>query len=260
MFELPSLPQEMGEIVIQGLRLGRVAYRRLLNLATVIAFLDFTPTVVQLWGKGDDISFDTHIPTDWAAVLALLKEYQSANSLVVPLFEGLMLLPQIMLLRRIVFAVRGQKQPLAEELRHALQLWPWAILTAVVYALVVGFGCLLILIPGVILAVSLMFSQYAVALDEQKPLAALNSSHNLVWANWWRTVSMLAVVYVPVFLLVMILSSGLDIGVAPGQAVHARDIFKEAVLELVVWAFLLPFIYSIKYLYFHDLKLRRQAH
>ena len=55
MFELPSLPQEMGEIVVQGLRLGRLLYRRLLNLTTIIAFLGLIPTVAQVWGRHNEV-------------------------------------------------------------------------------------------------------------------------------------------------------------------------------------------------------------
>jgi len=257
-FELPSLPQEMGEIIIQGLRLGRLAYRRLLNLTTVIAFLGLIPTVVELWGKGDDVSFEMPEPTDWTSLLALLRQYYSAYGLAALAAGGLVLFPQILLLRRLALAVRGQKDTPREELRQALRLWPWALLAAAIYVLAVGFG-LLLLVPGVILGVSLMFSVYAVVLDGMLPLPALNASHHLVWGHWWRTVGLLLIVYVPLFLLSATLSSALGFDQGPGQALHARDIFKQAVLDMVLVAFLSPFVFSIQYLYYRDLKLRKQA-
>ena len=251
-FELASLPQELGEIVIQGLRLGRLAYRRLLNLTTLLAFMGLIPTVVQVWGKGDDVSFETPTPTDW------LRQFDGPYGVGILVVSAISLLPQIMLLRRIALAARGQKEARSDEIRKALHLWPWALLTVLLYVLVVGFGLVLI-VPGIILAVSLMFSVYATVLDGLKPLPALNTSHNLVWGHWWRTLGMLLVVYVPFGLLAAMLSSALGLDIATDQVIHGRDLFKEAVLEMVLVAFLSPFLYSIQYLYFHDLKLRRQA-
>jgi hypothetical protein len=257
-FELPSLPQEMGEIVIQGLRLGRLAYRRLLNLTTVIAFLGLIPTVVQVWGKGDDVSFELPMPTDMASILAMLREYYSAYGLSILVAGALALFPQTLLLRRLAATVRGQKETPREELRQALRLWPWAMLTLLSYVVVVGFGFMLI-VPGLILGVSLMFCVYATVLDGAKPLLALNASHNLVWGHWWRTLGLVLVLYIPFVLLGMLLSSMLGFDLDPGQAVHARDLFKQAVLDMVLVAFLSPFVFSIQYLYYRDLKLRRQA-
>jgi hypothetical protein len=71
---------------------------------------------------------------------------------------------------------------------------------------------------------------------------------------------MLLVVYVPFGLLATILSSALGLDIATDQVIHGRDLFKEAVLEMVLVAFLSPFLCSIQYLYYHDLKLRRQVH
>ncbi|HEY3643829.1 MAG TPA: hypothetical protein VGM16_00710 [Gammaproteobacteria bacterium] len=258
MFELPSLPQEMGEIVIQGLRLGRLAYRRLFNLTTMIAFLSLIPTVVQVWGKGDDVSFEAPVFNDWNMVAAWLRQFYGSYGAALLVTGGLALFPQTLLLRRIALAARGQKETPREELRQALRLWPWAMLTGLVYVVVVGFGFMLI-VPGLILGVSLMFSVYATVLDGMKPLPALNGSHHLVWGHWWRTLGLVLVLYIPFMLLGMMLSTMLGFDLDPGQALHARDLFKQAVLDMVLVAFLAPFMFSIQYLYYRDLKLRRQV-
>ena len=258
MFELPSLPQEMGEIVIQGLRLGRLAYRRLLNLTTVIAFLSLIPTVVQVWGKGDDVSFEAPVFNDWNMLSAWLRQFYGAYGVALLVTGGLSLLPQTLLLRRIALAARGQKEAPRDEIRQALRLWPWTMLTALAYVVAVGSGFLLI-VPGLILGVSLMFSVYATVFDGVRPMAALNMSHNLVWGRWWRTLGLLLIIYVPFMLLGAMLSSMLGFDLDPGQAVHARDLFKQAVLDMVLVAFLSPFVFSIQYLYYRDLKLRRQV-
>ena len=258
MFELPSLPQEMGEIVIQGLRLARLLYRRLLNLTTIIAFLGLVPTVAQVWGKGDEVSFDMPSFTDWNAFSDWFRQFYGSYGITLLIIGALTLFPQIVLLRRIAAAVRGTKETRGEEMRQALRLWPWALLTAAMYLLVVALG-LVVLVPGVILGISLMFSFYAVVLDGSRPLPALNASHNLVWGHWWRTLGLVFLFYVAFALLGMLLSSVFGLGLDAGQTVHARDLFKAAVLDMVLVAFLSPFVFCIQFLYYRDLKLRKQT-
>src|SRR5690348_10700509 len=53
MFELASTPRDLGEILVQGLRLGRLAFRRLFMLTSLLAFLGLAPTVCLVWGAGD---------------------------------------------------------------------------------------------------------------------------------------------------------------------------------------------------------------
>lgn len=255
MFELASLPQEMGEIVLQGIRLGRLSFRRLFNLTSILAFLELVPTIVLVWGTGDQVSFDV------SDMHTLMKLAMGPYGIAGVITKAVSMVPLAMLLRRIALSARGQKESRSEEIRHALRAWPWMVLAFLVYALVVGFGLMLLVVPGVILFFSLLFVGFAVVLEGLKPLPALNLSHNLVWGHWWRTLGLVLLVYIPLFLAVSIVAAILGIGTgnASDAAVHGRDLFKQGVLEMVALAFFGPFIYSILYVYYHDLKLRRQA-
>lgn len=254
MFELASTPQDLGDIILQGLRLGRLAYRRLFMLTTFLAFLGLVPTMVQVWGAHDEQSFDIQTLDAW--VHQFTPAYDSTA--IAALLLGLLL--QAVLIRRIDAAARGQASPVPAELRQAVKVWLWMVLALVVYAIAVSVGFILLFVPGLILAVSLMFNMFGVVLEGQKPVEALNASHHLVWGHWWRTLGMLVLVYLPILVLVSILASMLGIG--PGgldSPLRGRDIFAEAVLEMVCLAVFSPFFYSILYVYYHDLKLRQQA-
>jgi hypothetical protein len=50
---------------------------------------------------------------------------------------------------------------------------------------------------------------------------------------------------------------GIDHGSLEAAAL-GRDFFSQTVLQMVFLAFFGPFIYSILFLYYHDLKLRKQ--
>ncbi|HSN17895.1 MAG TPA: hypothetical protein VLV87_06755 [Gammaproteobacteria bacterium] len=254
MFELASTPQDLGDIIIQGVRLGRLAYRRLFTLTSVLAFLGLVPTMVQVWGAHDEKSFDFQSLDAWAHQLT--PAYGSTG--IVALLVGLLL--QAVLIRRIDAAAHGNVGPLPGELRRAAQVWLWMLLALIVYAIAMTVGFILLVVPGVILCVSLIFNMFCVVLEGERPIEALNHSHHLVWGQWWRTLGMLVLVYLPLLVLVSILASLLGIGPSSLEApLRGRDIFAEAVLEMVCLAIFTPFIYSILYVYYRDLKLRKQG-
>ena len=254
MFELASTPQDLGDIILQGIRLGRLAYRRLFTLTTLLAFLGLIPTMVQVWGARDEVSFDYQTLDAWAHQFTptYLAVFLSAVVL------GLLL--QAIFIRRIDAAARGHVGPVPEELRLALKVWLWMVLALIIYVIAIAVGFILLFVPGFILAVSLMFNMFGVVLEGQKPIEALNASHHLVWGHWWRTLGMVVLVYLPILVLVSIVASMLGIGPSGMDApLRGRDIFAEAVLEMVCLAVFGPFIYSILYVYYRDLKLRQQS-
>ena len=253
MFEPASMPQDLGDIMLQGIRLGRMAYRRLFTLTSILAFLGLIPTAVQTWGVRDQVSFDFQTLEAWAQQFT--PAYDATGLAVV--VAGLLL--HALLIRRIDAAARGQSGPVEAELQRAAKAWPWMTLALIVYTIAVCVGLILLLVPGVILAVSLMFWMFGVVLEGHKPVEALNSSHHLVWGHWWRTLGMLAMVYLPLLILMSIVASMLGIGPSDLDApLRGRDIFSEAVLEMVLFAVFGPFIYSILYVYYQDLKLRKR--
>lgn len=254
MFELASTPQDLGDIILQGMRLGRMAYRRLFTLTTIVAFLGLIPTMVQVWGVHDETSFDFQTLDAWS------HQFTPSYDLVAGAVIVLGLLLQAVLFRRIAAAAHGQLGAIQAELQQAVKVWPWMILTLIIYVMVMVLGLILLLVPGVVLAVSLMFSMFGVVLEGQKAVEALNASHNLVWGHWWRTLGMLALIYLPLLVVMSIIAAMLGIGTGGLEAsLRGRDIFAEAVLEMVFVAVFSPFIYSILYVYYHDLKLRKQT-
>lgn len=254
MFELASTPQDLGDIILQGIRLGRLAYRRLFTLTSVLAFLGLIPTTVQVWGAHDEVSFDFQSLDAWA------HQFTAAYDAVAIIALVLSLLLLAVLIRRIDAAARGQTGATPAELPQAVKVWIWMILAVVIYAIATAVGLILLVVPGLILAVSLMFYMFGVVLEGQKSVEALNASHHLVWGHWWRTLGMVVLVYLPLLVLVSIVVSMLGIGPSGLDApLRGRDVFAEAVVEMVLVAMYSPFIYSILYIYYHDLRLRKQA-
>lgn len=253
MFELASTPRDLGEILVQGIRLGHLAFRRLFMLTSVLAFFTLIPTVCLVWGAGDTT---ISMATVSEIIERLRGPYGIAGFVV-----GVLCLPfRAALLRRIAAASRGQTESLREDLRMALKAWPWMFVAAIVYVLAVMLGMLLLIIPGLILGISLMFGEFGIVLEGYGPIQALNRSHNLVWGHWWRTLGLLILMLVPVWVLLAIVSGllGIDAGNSAELALTGRNLFEQGVLQMVFFALCAPFFYSILYVYYHDLKLRKQ--
>ena len=250
MFELASTPRDLGDIFLQGIALGRLAFRRLFMLTSLTAFLGIVPTAYLVWGAGD-----TPIP-----FMQLIGRMNGGYGLVSALLVLLSLPLKALLLNRISAASRGQTYGLHEELQRALKAWPWLLVAIIVFAFAVCLGTVLLIVPGVILLISLMFWDFGVILDGNGPIQSLNASHNLVWGHWWRTLGMLLMIFVPMWVLLGILGTlfGLNGGDPGTLTINGRGLFEQGVLEMVCFALLGPFGYSILYMYYHDLKLRKQ--
>jgi hypothetical protein len=252
MFELASGPRDLGEILAQGIRLGQLAFRRLFMLTSIMEFLALVPTAYFVWGVGDTPM----------TLLDVFKRMLEGDVGLVSLCTLLVLFPiRAIVLMRVASAARGQTFGLREEARKALHLWPALLAAGVVYVIAVFLGIVLLVIPGVILAVSLKFEEFALVLDGKGPIQALNTSHDLVWRHWWRTLGLLLVMFVPIWMFMSVVGGliGIDAGNSEEMTVTGRSMFEQGVLSMVFYAVLWPFLYSILYVYFHDLKLRKQT-
>lgn len=250
MFELASTPRDLGEIVLQGITLGRLAFRRLFILTSVMAFLGLVPTAFLVWGAGDvkmDLAYmmqSLHGSYGWMGFLML--------ALALPI--------RAVVLQRIAAAARGQTYSLSEELRKAMRVWPWLFLAGLMYLAAVCLGLVLLVVPGAILALTLMFEEFGIVLEGRGPIDSLNASHNLVWGHWWRTLGLLLMLFIPLMVLLGIATA--VFGLEPASvdaALTGRMLFAQTVLEMVATAVFGPFIYCVLYVYYYDLKLRKSV-
>lgn len=249
MFEPATAPQTLGELLIQGIALGRVAFRRLFMFTTLLAFIGIVPTAWLVWHAGDvAITPDFMFHALWGNY-GILRLAAVAAALFL----------QALIILRIHGIASMSSATTHTEYASAARSWWRLVLATLVYFLSVMFGLILLLVPGMILAISLMFYTFAVVLEDRGPVEALNFSHNIVWGSWWRTVGMLLLVFIPLGIAAAVLASPFSVDLAETQAAFdtGRDLFKREVVEMVLLALTGPFIYSILYLYYRDLKLRR---
>jgi hypothetical protein len=120
--------------------------------------------------------------------------------------------------------------------------------------LAVSVGTLLLLVPGIILSLSLLFHINFIVLDAKKAYGSLKASYALVKGSWWRTAGVLTVPMVLLLLFYFILMMLL------GFIVKFAGI--DGIAELIINLFSIastPFFLTVLYVQFHDLKLRKSG-
>ena len=137
-------------------------------------------------------------------------------------------------------------------------------IAAILYSLVVSLGFILLVIPGLILMVTLLFFQVLIVVDDEGIVASLRQSHSLVWGNYWRTTAVILVPFFIMYALIMVVAfvAGF-LGVVnstevPYEQMHTTfglfDVLMASVSVLMV-----PLLDAIFIAHVNDLKLRKSG-
>lgn len=140
------------------------------------------------------------------------------------------------------------------------------IAVAFLYSIIVGVGTLLLIIPGIILSVYLIFSLYLAALGFGV-IDSLKESYRLVKDHWWRTAGNTVVIFlIAIFYILLII--GLIFLIVFGLLVLFSIFTKETmalylfsdILTPILFCFAATFIYNYGTSFFllciNDLKIR----
>lgn len=175
MYELPTAPQNARGLIDAAFELFKASFGALLPLTAITTVLGYAPLVWLLYSNALE---DPYLLLDFvfsprvAAALAVL----ACLSVIV---YAAMLVRVDAVAKHLPMSALGA---LAASARRSAPL----IVASLVYAFVVTIGFLLV-IPGLVLAQSLIFYLPAIALDGLSPLDSLTWSHRLVWGHWWMT-------------------------------------------------------------------------
>jgi uncharacterized membrane protein len=137
------------------------------------------------------------------------------------------------------------------------------LVCSLLLALVVGLGFLMLVIPGIMLAVGLALAIPAVVLEPRSSAsAALSRSWELTRGARWRIfglgVTLLVLLYIPVLAITGLLA----LLVSPGQAViGSASILMMAVLAVsgIVQMFIYPLFYCVLTVTYYDLRVRKEG-
>lgn len=154
-----------------------------------------------------------------------------------------------MLARAVLDVLAGTEPSARRAVRCGLDLFAPLLLAIVLYSVAVAAGFILLILPGVYIAVSCYFVAQAVVVDDRRGMAALARSAELVRGRWLRAVltglAFVVVVQIPGMLAQLLFDT----------AAHAADAGAVLVLgDVVVQTFTLPFVAIGATLFYLDLR------
>lgn len=235
---LPKRPQRVGETLDAGFVLYRRSFTAALPLTAFTAAFGAVPGILgPLIGETAPMSF----------------------GIVVFLWLGLMLFLNSLMMSATIALIgsHAKDEPLTR--RQALSVGLNRMLpmlgSLLMYGLIMMTGMLLLIIPGLVLLVTMMFGSYALVLDGKGPIDALGFSHSLVWGRWWRTVTLVSVSAAVAFTLMALFQ-------LPFFALMDNEVMMMVGLEIgnmIGSAVGMPLIYATMITCYYELKLRARG-
>ena len=254
MYEQPTAPQSIGGVLDNGIKLFKASFSKVFALAFVGTLASNLPSVYltrQLQGAMADPAQNPE------AIAAVFGPGFVLLTLVAVLFYLVVFAAMI---ARIDAVARNAECSIGDALGIGLRRFLAIIGVGLLYSLAVGIGMVLLVIPGIILAVSLYCGMYLVIIDRTGPVESLIQSHKLVWGDWWRTATILTIALIiamVVFILVGVVAGVAAIGGGDPTTLALTPLWWDLLLAPAVTAVVMPLMYSMPYAMLQDLKLRR---
>jgi hypothetical protein len=281
-FQALSQPESIGRVLDSGFKLFVASLKSVLLLVVVTAIISvimqyaiFQAMVpAQQWPMLEQQQFMTPENQEYVTPeQQLYAQEQMSQHMMAALPQVLgiaviMWIVSIILYNAILSRVGDVASGGDGELYDALiigikKLFP-VFLAAILYSLAVSIGFVLLVIPGLIIMITLLFFQVLIVVDGEGVIASLKHSHNLVWGNYWRTT---AVILIPVFIvyaliMVVAIAAGFFGAMSEPQMVDGQMQMSFGAFDIVmavVSVLAVPFLDSIFVVHVNDLKLRKSG-
>ncbi|RKZ68558.1 MAG: hypothetical protein DRQ44_04250 [Gammaproteobacteria bacterium] len=258
-FQLLTTPSSIGRVLDSGFKLFTSSFKSVLTLLALSAVISVIMQYAMMVIMVPDQPFTTQEQS---------MEYMSQ------------IMPVLMVVGIIfwIFSIAIYNAVLARVGQHAMnddgdltdaivigvkKLLP-VVLAMVLYMIAISLGSILLLIPGLILMLTLIFFQILIVTEDAGIIESLKTSHRLVWGNYWRTA---AVIMIPIFIIyalviVVALISGVMMAMdaeTMADPAAAMDFGLIEAFSAALPAFLISLMYSMYIVQVNDLKLRKSG-
>lgn len=152
---------------------------------------------------------------------------------------------------------RGRPGDPLGSLGATLRRMPHLLVGGLLYFCALWLGLLLLVLPGLWVAVALSFFVQAVLFDDHDGVRALGASLRLVRGRWWRTLALYLLVTVAMLLALLV--AGLAVGLVGGMIgwiAGGRLPLVELMFGSAIGSILGLAVDSVLVAYYHDLALR----
>ncbi len=244
MFTLKSEPQDKLSIIQQGFHLYKHIFWLALPYSLLASIFIFIPQLfIDVTPPFHLIQLGQNIPFIASSLICWLLGFIFLSALMFRIYCITSMLPLSFI----------------NSISHALFKLIPLLLLGILYALMVVSGTLFLVIPGIILTISLMFSFILFLTDNQNVLQTLLTSHRLVWGHWWHT---LFVISFPLLLDFAVSFAVLLclIGAFNYYSISLKTLYLAVCFcNIVIQALFIPLIFSTALILLNDLRARQSS-
>jgi len=168
------------------------------------------------------------------------------------------------ILSRVGEVAKGGDRELYDALIVGIRKAFPVFIAAILYALAISVGFMLLVIPGLILMITLLFFQVLIVVDDEGIIASLKQSHRLVWGNYWRTTAVIMIPFFIMYALIMVtaFAAGFFGAITTPEMVDGQMHMTFGVFDMLMAAvsvLMVPLLDSIFIAHVNDLKLRKSG-
>ncbi len=251
MYVRPSAPRAIGGVLDDAISLYRHAYSKVAPLTIAAAI------IVALPGFSLGLRMVRAQAGGLPAIFALMRTpgYWLTYALVflvhLAVYGGLLAALE-------TFIERGDVS-VGEALGAGASLLPRILAVSVLFSLMVGVGLVLLIVPGVYLSGIYQLAVVALVVERAGISQSFGISRALIKGYWWRSVSIVTVGFVILFVFSLI--AGVVNGVVAGIFGFGTSValLSQSIMGIVINVFLMPLLPCFLLALYHDLKLRHEG-
>ena len=196
-FQTLTQPSSIGRVLDSGFKLFAASLKPVLVLVVAVSITSILMqySMFQLMLPAQQFTTQEEVTQYMSEALPQVLGITLFMSLIMYIFYNAVIY-------RIGNVAKGMEDDLFESLIVGIRKVIPVFIALILYSLIVGLGMMLLIIPGLILLLTLMFYQILIVNDNEGIFSSLKASHRLVWGNYWRTA---AVITVPLFIMIVFL-------------------------------------------------------
>jgi hypothetical protein len=247
MFAKPEAPESVGQVLDGTFRLSTGAFPKVWWIAMLSSLASYPAAVYQFSG----------VDTLESAAVAPQDAIYWALSII----GGIVSMACLAAIFRRVDDVAANRAPSSNTLSFAIARAPMMFFVLLMYVLACVVGTLLLIVPGLVVMVSLLFALPIYLFEQRGPVASLTASHRLVWGHWWRTAAIFGIAGIIVTVLYFLVGivAGLIGVMFSGQLTIIAVLVSTAIVSLVIGVLATPFLTALTMNVYWDLKLRKEG-
>jgi hypothetical protein len=246
-------PLAVGEMLDAGFRLFSARFWTLVT-CVLVPVVPLTIIATGLQASVDPNAFDLDATSDVDSGTAL------AGTLVAALIQfAAAALAIAACFKAISAAYLGERAGAAESLRYALGRTLALCIAYLVVIVIVVVGLILLIIPGIWLAVKLSMVFPAVVFERRNPFGAVGRSWSLTSGHFWRTLGTLLVVFLITFVAQLVFGGVVGGLLGASDAGELTTAVVLTLVNLITLALTYPLWAAVTTVLYYDLRVRNEG-